>query len=725
MEIYEENNGYDRYLYENEKIDPIKITDKYNTFIYKANMGMGKTESLQNILNSYQKVLIISFRISLDVQYVEQFDGFELYSDLGETIDLDYNNKVVIQINSLHKIIGRPDIIILDEITYTLDTLMSLEQNREKCYDVLEQYMKSDVNLIIMDALLEQDILNWLTSFNRKIIYIENTFKKHKNIKINYYNYYWSQFKNDLIKDIENGKKISFVTNCRKRLLYIKDKLDNNYKNIKTLFIDRDSENKYNIELWDKVDFLGYTPTITAGVSFTKKHYDKIYGYFINNSATAEMSIQQLFRIRNLNDNEINICIENKEKNDFPEDNDEIDNFISDYDKSNINHIKFLKVDVLNKKIIMDRYYYLYKYINKLKFKSYNNYFQRMKDLLVSQGVKTFNIIENNINEKDKKTELKEIREFNSEIKKEEAKSISNALDIDKETHKYLKNKSNISVDERNSCKKYDFMSITQASEVTPEIYTKYNRYYSQLNNSVFYYAFKDDIWTVLNTRLTYLGIKKYNEDNKVRLHMNKKYEQMAWVIYIIHTLGFDYKKILEYKEDFFIKMDKDKIKEFMLSNHKFLETTFRTKKYDWENIIKENDKWFNEMFRYLNARIKKVFRISILRKTINKNICIYMKYNDFWKDDEVTYKNDKLLQDVIKKQTEIDDYIYENIDDYYKTDNKLFGKDDEIFDTILVSLSKILERPNCIKCNVNSSSYKHNECLYCRFNIKSNINNE
>lgn len=74
MENYKENTDYKKYIYESENIEQINITDEYDMYIYKANMGMGKTESLKNVIDNYKKILIISFRISLDVQYVNQFE---------------------------------------------------------------------------------------------------------------------------------------------------------------------------------------------------------------------------------------------------------------------------------------------------------------------------------------------------------------------------------------------------------------------------------------------------------------------------------------------------------------------------------------------------------------------------------------------------------------------------------------------------------------------------
>ncbi|RCH82272.1 hypothetical protein CU098_006636, partial [Rhizopus stolonifer] len=51
-----------------------------------------------------------------------------------------------------------------------------------------------------------------------------------------------------------------------------------------------------NLDNWNNYDIVGYTPTIVAGISFEKIHFDKCFAYFVNNSSPAEMSLQQLFR---------------------------------------------------------------------------------------------------------------------------------------------------------------------------------------------------------------------------------------------------------------------------------------------------------------------------------------------------------------------------------------------------------------------------------------------
>lgn len=195
---------------------------------------------------------------------------------------------------------------------------------------------------------------------------------------------------------------------------------------------------------------------------------------------------------------------------------------------------------------------------------------------------------------------------------------------------------------------------------------------------------------------------------------MKKKYEQISWIIYILTKFGFDSKKILEYNENEYIMINKEKIKKFILNYHYDIETCFRTKRYDWKKIIKEDNKWFGKVFRYINERIKKVFKITLKKKEINDDIKLYIKGNDFWNDNEVTYKNIKLMEKIIKKQKEIDIFVDININIHSDEErlNNNTKKDKEI------EIVKYANKSNCNKCNLRISSYNHLECLCCRFNI-------
>ncbi len=113
-------------IYSSKNIKKYEFKENFNALCIKANMGIGKTKALEPLLKKYNKVVIVSFRISLDKQYVNNFPDFELYSDIKEnTYETDIHPKIVIQIDSLYKLMGEVDLFILDEMTYTLNHLVT------------------------------------------------------------------------------------------------------------------------------------------------------------------------------------------------------------------------------------------------------------------------------------------------------------------------------------------------------------------------------------------------------------------------------------------------------------------------------------------------------------------------------------------------------------------------------------------------------------------------
>jgi hypothetical protein len=52
--------------------------------------------------------------------------------------------------------------------------------------------------------------------------------------------------------------------------------------------------------LWIHYDLLVYSPSVSAGVSFTEHHFDSLVAYLVNSRYTpsVDLSLQQLFRVK-------------------------------------------------------------------------------------------------------------------------------------------------------------------------------------------------------------------------------------------------------------------------------------------------------------------------------------------------------------------------------------------------------------------------------------------
>lgn len=79
---------------------------------------------------------------------------------------------------------------------------------------------------------------------------------------------------------------------------------------------DRDALDNVN-DKWVHYDLLVYSPNVSAGVSFTEHHYDSLVAYLVNSRFTpgVDLSLQQLFRVRNLAKGEMHIHVHNKRQN--------------------------------------------------------------------------------------------------------------------------------------------------------------------------------------------------------------------------------------------------------------------------------------------------------------------------------------------------------------------------------------------------------------------------
>jgi hypothetical protein len=369
---------YKKDIYNENKMKEYHFDDT-DTICVKAGMGLGKTKMLKKLFKNYKnkKIVIVSFRVTLDKEYVKNFDNFQLYSNITEsTYDTDIYNNIVVQIDSFHRIRGNIDLLVLDEFTYTSLHLVERVKFKEAVYNTLEEYIRNiDTKIIVMDALLDAYNIEWFYKLNRKIYYVENKYEKHNDKIIYNYENKIGVFVESLLDNIKKGKKIIVPTNSKNFLNNLEKKIKCNLPNIKCKFLDADNSDDINLENWNDYDIVGYTPTIVAGISYEMFHFDKCFGYFINISAPASMALQQLFRVRNISDNEIHICVEQKDSNVYPTNVKEIEEYILDKNKCLVQGVLGVKISRINKTIKRDPYYYLYRNCQIRLFQSRNNYF--------------------------------------------------------------------------------------------------------------------------------------------------------------------------------------------------------------------------------------------------------------------------------------------------------------------------------------------------------------
>ena len=296
------------------EMSKFQFTNK-KTLVVRGACGTGKTTALCECIRDLPttaKVLIISFRRSLaGKQYHElQPLGFVKYDEVNTPYY--YQKRLIVQIDSLHKVRGKYDLLVLDEVEYVLQHLVEFVKEKRAVFEALCQHIKFSEYVIAMDALLYDTTINLLHSCGRDIEYIHNTYKKHsdKTIKL-----LQSQAEHCglVLELLKNNKKLYIPTNTEKYAKQLHYKIQSEFPNLQvglyTGMTMKDNPNNNLVAEWATKDVVICTPTIVAGLSFTEDHFDATVGYFVSRSASAEMALQQIFRVRCLKSNTIYICV--------------------------------------------------------------------------------------------------------------------------------------------------------------------------------------------------------------------------------------------------------------------------------------------------------------------------------------------------------------------------------------------------------------------------------
>ena len=322
----------------------------YDTLYVKAPMKMGKSKKLiKHIkeLNSEEcikSICIVSFRRAFTEEFRAKFNdkrtglqkilGMEL-SDYklidgpdGRQITSSVNPFVIIQVESLHRLRSKYDIVVLDESESIYSQFSS--SNIKKINTIITNYkylISQAKKVICMDAFLGQrtvDITNYLRGNNKtNIKFSINTFEnQNKKGDISHKGYVYeigyckNHFYNNINKALKNDKKIVVLSNTRDNLDAFEKMIRNDFPSLALQSYTAYSKDAEMQELkdvnktWLNYTVVMYSPTITAGISFEQKHFDEVFAFFTNMSCDYLSCIQMLGRIRDVSDRKITICLE-------------------------------------------------------------------------------------------------------------------------------------------------------------------------------------------------------------------------------------------------------------------------------------------------------------------------------------------------------------------------------------------------------------------------------
>jgi hypothetical protein len=311
-------------LVEEETVDTVPYIEDYAFYndcpikFIKANMKMGKTKKCKKYLESLGDVTIVlvSFRRTFTAEMKANYDNFTSYEDITGPIDLNEHNRLIIQVESLHRIIPSSTLqshcLVLDEIESIWSQFSSGNfVNYYGSSAIFESLYRHSKIIIAMDAHLSHRTKRLSQLLVNKPIHEYHN--KHNVTTVPYVFVNSGEWLTRFYSLLQDGRKIAVFTNtlteAKKiaKLASITITVDGVATPLRVMCYNSETlesiksahfadVNKY----WSEYDVIVCTPTISAGVSFEQEHFDYVFGYFSNHSCNVETCQQMIGRVRNV-----------------------------------------------------------------------------------------------------------------------------------------------------------------------------------------------------------------------------------------------------------------------------------------------------------------------------------------------------------------------------------------------------------------------------------------
>jgi hypothetical protein len=296
--------------------------DLVKTLFVKSAMKMGKTKKLREYMAQHftdtpereHVIRFISFRQTFSGNIKESFPDFALYSDSKGGLS---QARLIVQVESLHRldiVAGSepPDLLVLDECESIFEQFESKNiKYFHSCFDKFRYLLQYSRHVICMDAHLGQRTFNSVFSIRGAREEAQLHHNTYKNATADKYLLTGDKTKwlgilyESLARDERVVIPISSLTDAK----VVAAKISEMFPAKKIKLYSRETQVSEKTEhfahvakYWAQYDVLIYTPTITAGISFEVKHYNKIFGYFTSLSCPVETCIQMIGRIRDVAD---------------------------------------------------------------------------------------------------------------------------------------------------------------------------------------------------------------------------------------------------------------------------------------------------------------------------------------------------------------------------------------------------------------------------------------
>ena len=635
------------------------------SLIIKAQMGLGKTITLKKYIESYHSnnldksvIRFVTFRQTFSNSLLKSFPDFVLYSDIQGDISHIQYPRIIVQVESLHRLKMIPniepiDLLILDESESIINQFGSgLHKRFNLSFAIFSWMMKTAKHVIMMDANISQRSINVMKTLreNHPINLCVNLWQSAAKDS-----YYFTNNKEKFLEQISNyilnDKRIAIASNSLTDAKTLYDLCKDIKPNISIQLYTSEtlqsikSEHFQNVDkYWTKYDVVIYTPTCSAGVSFEMKYFDAMFGYFCDASCDVETCRQMLGRVRSLNENKYLIYLWGQ-GNTLPTEIQDIKKYLTLsrrqlFDDNSDFTLQFTYDDVGNIQYYESDYFKLWLENERIKNLSRNQFVSRFITQVYESGASINTLSALTVNNTNDKNIMSLFKTIKGEIKWNACEMIASSPEITSDEvttfQELCEQKKDTTIAQRASYDKFQLRKYYKWKEPVTGLFVE--AYWNSAARNVYKNIRQIAPHKSINDALSYIRDNEktnfeytvlYLHNETIDLLSNYSFSAHNYALWLLRVCDFDFivdKNYIHFMH-LYIRLDTVFYKFSVCYDH--IASEFKLKKINLDRIKSlEPQKFVDKFLSIINSILRIQYGIEV-KKDLSSKVWYYLKSSD------------------------------------------------------------------------------------------------
>ena len=307
--------------------------------LVRAGMGTGKTKALLRLANAQlaadpaKKALIVTFSRSLAAKLHADFAGLDFtdYAAVKGGAPLT-GARIVVCLDSLWRVNTRNfDFVFIDEAVSVFLHFNSTKMERAHVNSgVLELLLLQCERMYLVDACVDTTMMKHIADYLAAHRGCGTCWVRNRHVRPSTRravvrtslasgnciaeNLLARAAMSRVMELLEEGKNVVVCSSTKRFATTLEEYVRAKRGSTSVLsYYSGKTESLKDVEsLWTSCQLLIYSPSVSAGVSFEGDHFHSLVGFLVNSPGTpsVDLSLQQLFRVRNLADGEMALFVQ-------------------------------------------------------------------------------------------------------------------------------------------------------------------------------------------------------------------------------------------------------------------------------------------------------------------------------------------------------------------------------------------------------------------------------